>query len=91
MSNFDTIKSLIQASAIDSKDKMALGEAFAEVPDHYLESVAKLIQKDPSWVEKLNDNRKKKNEAMSAQNEALWNDILTEEKKYIEDLTYDLD
>jgi hypothetical protein len=91
MSHFETIKKLIQDSSLEAVDKQELVDTFAEISDESLEDIAKLLEKDPSWVIKFSDNRKKKKEAFATGSQDLWDQILEEEKKYIQEMTYGLD
>jgi hypothetical protein len=91
MTNFEKIRTIVIASSLAQEDKNAFIDIFAEIEDQNLDNVAKLLEKDVAWVEKINDNRKKKKEAFATGNKDLWNQVLEEEKQYMEDMTYDLD
>lgn len=78
-------------SGLDGGDKMKLVDVFAEIPDGLLMDIAKLLEKDPSWIVKLNDNKKKKEQALATGDMELWNQILEEEKQYMHSTGYDLD
>jgi hypothetical protein len=91
MTNFETIRGLIQNSALSTDDKQKLIDVFADMPDEALLDTAKLLEKDSTWIEKISENRKKKEEALTTGNMDLWNEIIQEEKQYLTDLTYDLD
>lgn len=91
MSNYERIKTKIEASSISPEDKKLLTDIFAEVSDDSLVDIADLFDKSPSWVEKFNDNRKAKQKALTSNNPSLWSEILEQEKKYLKDLTFGLD
>jgi hypothetical protein len=91
MSNFEKIRDVITASKLEAEDKAALIAIFAEVTDDLLAGTVKFLEHDPSSVVVLNDNRKRKIQAFSEGNSELWHSILEEERRYIADLTYDLD
>lgn len=89
--NFEKIKACIDAETISIEDKKAMLDIFADVADNYLEDIAALLEKDASWIKKFNDNRIAKHQALTTHNMELWNQIISQEKKYLEDLTYGLD
>jgi hypothetical protein len=89
--NFEKIRTCIMNSSIVNDDKMTLVDVFAEIPDELLAHVAELFEKDQTWVEKVNENKKKKEQALATGNKALWSEIMEEEKQYLNKLTYDLD
>jgi hypothetical protein len=83
--NYEKIKAVINASSLASQHKNELIDIFAEIDD------ANLFEKEKSWVEKFNDNRQAKLAAARKNDPSLWNEILEQEKKYLNDLTYGLD
>jgi len=89
--NFEKIRAAITSSSVPGEDKKYLIDFFADIDDDTLSGIAELFETKPDWVEKFNTNRKKKNEAASTGNNALWKEILEEEKKYLHDLTFGLD
>lgn len=91
MNNFERIKKAVEASTISVDDKTVISDLFAQVSDENLLDIADLFEKKSSWVSIFNDNRKKKIEAYSNGNQDAWNEILEQEKKYLEELTYGLD
>lgn len=91
MTNYERIKNSINASLVDAGAKQSMIDVFAEVDDANLSDIANLFEKDPSWVMKFNDNRNAKQKAAAANDPALWQEILEQEKKYLQDLTYGLD
>jgi hypothetical protein len=91
MSNYERIKTSINASPVADADKKVMADIFAEIADENLSDIAALFEKDGSWVEKFNDNRKMKQKAATSGDSSLWKEILEQEKKYLNDLTYGLD
>jgi hypothetical protein len=91
MQNYQRIKTCVQNSSIPTQDQKEITDFFAEVSDEFLAEIAELFEKKKDWVSIYNDNRKKKREAVRSGNQELLNQILEEEKKYINDLTYGLD
>ncbi len=91
MKNFDRIKTAIQASSLESAEKMILLDIFAEIEDGKLATIATLFEKKGNWIERFNDNRKKKIEAFKTFNNALWQEIMEEEKQFLKDSKFDLD
>jgi hypothetical protein len=78
-------------SPLQGEDKMSLIDIFAEIPDQNLEGIALLLEKDSSWIEKANENKKKKQEAFKTGNLVLWKQILSEERELLGTLTHDAD
>lgn len=91
MTNYERIKTSINAAMVEQGDKQTMIDVFAEVADENLADIANLFEKDPSWVMKFNDNRKAKQKAAASNDPSLWQEILDQEKKYLQDLTYNLD
>jgi hypothetical protein len=91
MTHFERIKAVVSASGLSHDDKKAVIDTFADVDDANLGDIAKLFEKDSSWVEKCNDNRMMKHKAVTSGDPDLWKEILEQEKKYLEDLTFGLD
>lgn len=91
MSNYERIKTVIEASLVDAPEKQKMKDIFADIDDNNLSDIAELFEKDSSWVIKFNDNRKAKQKAAASNDPALWKEILDQEKKYLQDLTYGLD
>ena len=91
MTNYERIKTSINASSVSDADKKSMVDVFAEVDDANLSDIAKLFEKDASWVEKFDQNRKAKMKAATSSDQSLWKEILEQEKKYLADLTYGLD
>jgi hypothetical protein len=89
--NYEKIKAVINASSLASQHKNELIDIFAEIDDNNLSDIANLFEKEKSWVEKFNDNRQAKLAAARKNDPSLWNEILEQEKKYLNDLTYGLD
>jgi hypothetical protein len=91
MTHYETIKQVVTASTIPDTDKAIIIDTFATVSDDSLEEIASLFTKKPEWVSIFNENRKKKQAAYASGDPSAWNEILEEEKKYMNDLMYDLD
>jgi uncharacterized pyridoxamine 5'-phosphate oxidase family protein len=91
MKNFDQIKMSIQSAMVPTEDKQVMIDIFAEVTDENLEEIAELFMKKPEWVSIFNENRKKKMEAYKTGDESLWTELIEQEKKYVQDLTFGLD
>lgn len=91
MNNYERIKAKVNASSISVEDKKTVLDMFAEVTDEALIDIADLFEESPHWVEKFNDNRKAKQRAVATNDPNLWREILEQEKKYLNDLTYGLD
>jgi hypothetical protein len=91
MTNYERVKTCVAASGVSADDMKTMIDIFAEVDDANLTDIAKLFEKDASWVHKFNDNRKAKQKAAAAGDPALWQEILEQEKKYLQDLTFGLD
>jgi hypothetical protein len=89
--NYESIKTAIQASSISDAEKKIMADIFANVADENLADIALLFNEDVKWVERVNESRKMKLKAAVTGDEKLWNEILEQQKKYINDLTYGLD
>jgi hypothetical protein len=90
-SHYERIKARIMASPAPDQDKKAMIDVFAQVEDANLADIANLFEKDRNWVEKFNNNRKAKQKAAAANDPTLWQEIIEQEKKYLQDLTFGLD
>lgn len=88
---FESIRKNIMASPLQGDEKMKLIDIFAELSSDHLESISKFIEKDPAVIVKMGANLKRKAEAFATGNRELLSQIIADEKKYIEDLTFDLD
>lgn len=91
MNNYERISESILRAKIDNDDKAIISELFKSVPEGDLTAIADLFEKKPEWVTVFNENRKKKLQAKESQDSNLWEEILAEEKKCLEDLKYGLD
>ena len=79
------------ASTVPDEEKKFLIDIFAEVSDECLADIAKLFEEKGNWVEKFNENRSAKLKACASGDTEAFKKILEQEKKYIDDLTYNLD
>ncbi|MBX4197729.1 hypothetical protein KW782_00135 [Candidatus Parcubacteria bacterium] len=91
MTNYERIKAKVQDSSIEQNDKQIILDFFAEVSDENLVEIADLFEQKPEWVKIFNDNRKAKLKAFASGDESELNEILEQEKKYLNELTYGLD
>ncbi|MCC2630224.1 MAG: hypothetical protein K0S38_33 [Candidatus Paceibacter sp.] len=89
--NYDRIKTAVNASTLPPEDKTSLINMFADIADENLIDIANLLNKDPQWIEKFNENRKMKIKAATSNDPSVWQELLEQEKKYLNDLTYGLD
>ncbi len=89
--NYQRIKSAIDASSLSAEDKKILTDNFASISDDHLLEIADLFEAKPTWVSTYNDSRKKKLEAFKTGNESLLDEILEEEKKLVKKLMFDAD
>jgi hypothetical protein len=91
MSNYERIKEKVEASSLEQQDKQIILDQFAEVSDETLEEIADLFEEKPVWVTIYNDNRKAKLKAAATGDASAAQEILEQEKKYLNDLTFGLD
>jgi hypothetical protein len=91
MTNYERIKIKVQESTIDEADKQAILDQFVEVSDENLPEIADLFESKLEWVAIFNDNRKAKREAARSGDASKFKEILEQEKKYLNELTYGLD
>jgi hypothetical protein len=89
--NYYRIKTAVNASTLPPEDKTSLINMFADIADENLIDIANLLNKDPQWIEKFNENRKMKIKAATSNDPSVWQELLEQEKKYLNDLTYGLD
>lgn len=86
MDNFQKIKDSISASSVPFMEQIDLIDLFSKVEDGELQSVAELFTEEPIWIEKININLKKKLEYLKTKDETLWQTIIDEEKKELEEI-----
>ncbi|MDQ3014513.1 MAG: hypothetical protein M3Q73_01465 [bacterium] len=91
MTNYERIKTKVQASPLEQADQQSILDQFAEVSDENLMEIADLFHDKPEWVEIYNNTRKQKMAAFASGDESALENILEQEKKYLEDLTFGLD
>ncbi len=91
MTNYERIKIRVQESSIEDADKQSILDQFAEVSDENLPEIAELFDSKPEWVGIFNDNRKAKREAVRSGDSSKFKEIIEQEKKYLNELTYGLD
>lgn len=58
---------------------------FAKASDQDLESTLKLFTENSSWIRKINDNYKAKQNALVTGNSALWQKIVQEEEAQLKE------
>lgn len=85
-SNFEKLKSLIDASDLDVADKENLWQVFSGAAEADLVAVVELFGQDASWIEKMNQNIKAKQQAFQQGDHRQWSDILEEEKRWIAEI-----
>tara|TARA_B100000745_G_C19861384_1_gene286625 strand:+ start:149 stop:415 length:267 start_codon:yes stop_codon:yes gene_type:complete len=79
---FQQIHEIIETSkTLTNEEKREFSEVFAQTKENALKPVLKLLQKDPSWVDKLYTNYKMKKEAIVTGNMAAWHDAIQKEKE----------
>jgi hypothetical protein len=91
MSNYERIKAKVQESSLEQDDKQHILDQFAEVSDESLTEIAELFEDKPEWIGIYNENRKAKIKAFASGSESEKQEILEQEKKYLNDLTFGLD
>lgn len=84
--NFQKIKELIQKTSVPLVEQEELFMLFANVNDQDLESVFELFSEDSSWINKINENYKAKQVALSTGNQVLWQKIVQEEEAQLKEL-----
>jgi len=82
-SNFEKLKSLIDASGLDVADKENLWQIFSGAAEADLDTVIELLMQDASWIEKINQNIKAKQQALHQGDHRQWSNIVEEEKRWI--------
>lgn len=91
MTNYERIKAKVQESSLEQADKQHILDQFAEVDDEALMEIAELFEDKPEWIGIYNDNRKAKQKAFASGDSSAITEILEQEKKYLNDLTFGLD
>jgi len=86
MSNFYYLRDLLRMSEIPAADAENLINLFALAQDEDLSIIVKLVEENPAWIAKINENYKRKKEALSKNDQTIWNDILKSERKELSSL-----
>ncbi len=73
-------------SEIPAADAENLINLFALAQDEDLSIIVKLVEENPAWIAKINENYKRKKEALSKNDQTIWNDILKSERKELSSL-----
>jgi len=81
---FQKIHEIIEKSDLSLEEKMDFTELFAQTKESALRPVLNLLEKDPSWVERLYTNYKIKEEALVTGNMEAWHDAIQKEKEELE-------
>ncbi len=81
---FQKIHEIIEESDLSLEEKMDFTELFAQTKEGALRPVLNLLEKDPSWVERLYANYKIKEEALVTGNMEAWHDAIQKEKEELE-------
>lgn len=84
--NLIKIKEILSDSDLDSQDQDDLIVLFSMARDEDLEPVVKLFSENPTWIKKISENYKSKEEAITAQNQDLWQKIIQEEENQLKEL-----
>lgn len=85
-SNFQKIKELLQNSILSKEDQDDLVVLFSLSEDSKLEPVVKLFSENKNWIKKISDNYKTKKEAIVNKNPDLWQKIIEDEEKQLNEL-----
>lgn len=86
MDNFKKIVDLISHSDVQFNDQTELLSLFSSASDAELEPAVKLFESDSAWIGRINENYKKKKKAFLEKDENLWQSIVEEEKKLLEEI-----
>lgn len=84
--NLQKITDLILKSDISPTEQDNLINLFIESNDQDLEPILKLFSEDPSWINKINENYKSKQAAMTTGDATLWQKIVEEEESQLKEL-----
>jgi hypothetical protein len=91
MTNFEIIRTKVMESTLSAPEKMSFINSLADFTDEALKEVSVVIAEDPTLIETLNENRKKKVTAFSTNDPMLWKEIFAEEQKIVDNAKYDRD
>lgn len=83
---FHRIKDQISHSSLSRQEQDTLIVALSLASDAELETVSKVFDENPQWIETLHANLKSKQEIAHSQNAMLWKQLLEEEKTMLENL-----
>lgn len=81
---YQKIHEIIETSDLTKLEKRDFSELFAQTKEDALRPVLKLLETDPSWVEKLYANYKMKREAIVTGSMDAWHDAMEKEKEELE-------
>ena len=86
-SNFEKIKSLIDASEIDPADKENMWQVFSGARETDLDEVIELFIEDSAWIGKISHNIKAKQQAFEQGDRQQWSNVVEEEKRWIAEMS----
>lgn len=85
-SNFQKIIKFLRNSNISQEDQDDLIVLFSLCEDVKLDPVVKLFSEDQNWIKKISENYKAKKSAIADQDFGLWQKIIQDEEKELNQL-----
>lgn len=85
-SNFQKIIKFLRNSNISQEDQDDLIVLFSLCEDFKLDPVIKLFSEDQNWIKKISENYKAKKSAIADQDIELWQKIIQNEEKELNQL-----
>lgn len=79
ITNLEKIKNILQSSGLSSQDQNELLTLFSFAVDEELELLVGLFSKDKTYITVINENYKRKKEALATRNMNLWQKIVQDE------------
>ncbi len=84
--NYQKIRTLLSNSDLSAEEQDNLLILLLGRPDEELAPLAELFTEDPSWIRKIYDNYKAKQEAFTNQDKKTWQEILKGEESMLQDI-----
>lgn len=84
--NLQRLKTLLATSTISADDQNELLSFFAATEKDDLVAAVDLFSAEPAWIEKVSQNLKAKQKAISSRDRNLWNEIVQGEAKELQAL-----
>lgn len=86
----DKILSSVHQASFSADDVSLWERVLAKIPDELLADLAHFIEMSPSSINYLNDNFKKKAEALEKGDEKLLDEVFADQKKFLQSLAPNL-